>query len=222
MKRAGNLTAKQIQEILKIYPDVSAQEIANKYGKSVSHIYKIAYRYGIHKSEDFRNSSASGRIQKGQHLSPATELKKGNVPATKGKKLSEICKSKEALERTIARRWQKGHKPQTTKYDGAITIRRFFYKNNECTPYKAIRISEGNWEFLHRHLWQQAHGEIPRGYNIVFKDGNTLNCVLENLECISNAELATRNSIGHYPPELRPAVKLKNKILKKIKSYGKE
>ena len=218
MKRSDNLTSAQVQEILQLYPDIPTAEIAKRFGKNIWLIYKTAQRYGISKSEAFRNSHKSGRIQPGQRLSQATEFKKGCIPATKGKKLKDIVKSKAALKKSVATRWKKGHKPYNTKFDGAITVRRMRVVGNESIPYKMIRISENNWEFLHRHIWKKEHGNIPTGFNIVFKDGNTLNCTLENLECISNAELADRNRHTKYSPKLRTAIENINKLHKLIKN----
>lgn len=38
-------------------------------------------------------------------------------------------------------------------------------------------------EFLHRIIWIEAFGQIPENHKLYFKDGNTSNCKLENLEC---------------------------------------
>lgn len=38
---------------------------------------------------------------------------------------------------------------------------------------------------LHRQVWMDNYGEIPPGYHIHHKDGNTENNSIENLECIS-------------------------------------
>lgn len=45
----------------------------------------------------------------------------------------------------------------------------------------------------HRWLWEKAHGAIPKGYNVQFKDGDTLNCVLDNLYLISRAKQLRKN-----------------------------
>lgn len=45
----------------------------------------------------------------------------------------------------------------------------------------------------HRWLWEQAYGEIPKGHCVQFKDGNTLNCVLENLYIISRKKQVRKN-----------------------------
>lgn len=36
----------------------------------------------------------------------------------------------------------------------------------------------------HRYLWEQHNGSIPAGYKVYFKDGNQLNCRIDNLECL--------------------------------------
>lgn len=41
---------------------------------------------------------------------------------------------------------------------------------------------------------------------VVFKDGDTLNCELSNLELISKEENMSRNSITRYPTEVRSAI----------------
>ena len=215
MKRDKRLTPEQVQEILRLYPNEKSEIIAEKFKVEIATIYKTAQRYGVKKSEAFKNSPHSGRIQKGQRLSPETELKKGHTPATKGKKLSEFIKSEAALEAVKKHIWKKGNKPHNTGTDGEIRWR----KN---PGYWFVRISENNWEFYHRHLWEQANGVIQDGYNVVFKDGNRRNCVIENLECISNAELGERNRVTKYPLEIREAIIETNKLAKALKTHGYE
>ena len=52
-----------------------------------------------------------------------------------------------------------------------------------------IKISESEWKRKHIFIWEQANGEIPEGYNVIFLDGNKSNFELNNLA------LATRNEI---------------------------
>src|SRR3990167_3675784 len=40
---------------------------------------------------------------------------------------------------------------------------------------------------LHQEIWISIHGEIPQGYAIHHKDGNSLNNEISNLECISRS-----------------------------------
>lgn len=212
MKREKNLTPAQVQEILRRYPDEKAAVIAEDYHISVSTIYSTAKRYGVKKSEAFRQSPDSGRIQPGQCLSPSTQFKPGHQAANKGAKMEARIRKKEAVEAWKANWWRQGHKPYNTATDGEIRWRKnpgFYF----------IRIRENVWEFLHRHIWEGQNGPVPEGYNVIFIDGNRRNCKIENLRCISNAELAEMNRHTKYPEELRRAIELKNKLNKTIKAY---
>lgn len=67
-----------------------------------------------------------------------------------------------------------------------------------------------------RLIWMQANGEIPKGFNISHKDGNSLNCELKNLECISNVEKMQKNTIHNYPPEIKETIRAITKLKKLI------
>ena len=62
-----------------------------------------------------------------------------------------------------------------------------------------------NWKYKHILIWEQAHGPVPRGSVIAFRDGDTDNCTIGNLECVTRAEHAVRSKSGYYklPLELR-------------------
>lgn len=63
-----------------------------------------------------------------------------------------------------------------------------------------------------RKIWTEHFGPIPKGHNIVFRDGNPDNCLPGNLECISNAELALRNTIHNYPSEVKDLFYLRRSL----------
>lgn len=205
----ARLTSLQVIYILKRYPVEKAEVIANDYNVTVMTVYKTAQRYGVKKSSEFMNSSASGRIQKGDCLSPGTQFKKGDTSATKGKRMAAMIKNEAKMRKWLDGLWRKGNKPYNTAKDGEIRWRK-------GVGYYFIRISENNWEFYHRYLWEQTNGKVPEGYNVIFRDGIRRNCTIENLECISNAELALRNSIHRYPAELEKAIRLNSKLQKMI------
>ena len=60
----------------------------------------------------------------------------------------------------------------------------------------------------HRYIWEQAHGPIPKGMNIQFKDGDTTNCVLDNLYLISRAKQVRKNW-DDLPEERKAACRAK-------------
>jgi hypothetical protein len=53
-----------------------------------------------------------------------------------------------------------------------------------------------NWKHEHIAIWEKAYGKIPRGYAIIFADGNKLNVRLDNLLMVSRGELAVMNRCG--------------------------
>jgi hypothetical protein len=117
-------------------------------------------------------------------------IKKGDVPPNKGRKQSEWM-SADNIAKTAGTRFKKGNQPYNTKeQDGEITIR----KDKSEIPYKYIRVSLGKWQLLQRHVWEQYHGKIPPGHVVIFEDGDSMNCDICNLKCISKAKNMERNS----------------------------
>lgn len=110
-----------------------------------------------------------------------TAFETGHVPFNKGTK---------GYMKANATSFKRGSEPHNTKHDGAISIRQ---KQGE-KPYKYIRVGASKWMLLHRHIWEQANGPIPSDSLVTFVDGDTMNCELSNLNLITKAENAKRNS----------------------------
>lgn len=60
------------------------------------------------------------------------------------------------------------------------------------------------WEKKHLWLWKQAYGDIPKGCKIIFLNGNTLDCRLENLFMATDAANMMMTKYGWFSsnPEL--------------------
>lgn len=144
-------------------------------------------------------------------------FKKGAVPANKGKKLTEYI-SPEKIENIKRTQFKKGQKPKNTLYDNAVVKRR----DKTGITYLYIRLSLARWVPLQRFLWEQKHGPIPDGYNIVFKDRNSFNCNLDNLELVSNADLMLRNSAHRFGPEIFKIIQLRGALNRQINKRLKE
>lgn len=200
------LTPKQVQEIIALYPNELASVIAAQYNTSVNIIYATAKRYKVKKSAEFMASTNSGRIRKGQHLSPETQI----VP---GQKIYGP-RQRNQPKKPHPTAWRKGNAPQNTAADGEVRLR---------TVGWMIRISEKHWIFYKRWLWEQTYGEIPPGCNIVLKQGipfsRTHPPTIEQLECLTDLQLIDRNSgrdeltdeyviskLTHCKPHLKAAI----------------
>jgi hypothetical protein len=145
-------------------------------------------------------------------------FRKGQVPINKGKKQSEYM-SAEAIERTKSSRFTKGQLPPNTLPEGTEVIRR----NRNKGDYYMIKVP-GKTSLIYKHiwLWEQQNGKVPKGYNVVFINGNSLDCRIENLECISNEDLMKRNSLHNYPEEIKELVYIKGAITKQINKQKKK
>lgn len=139
--------------------------------------------------------------------------KKGDVPFNKGKKQTDYMTA-DAIKRTKKTRFKKGNKPHNTnpKGNGAIVTR----QDTSGRSYKYIRIKKGVWDLYHRIVWEKVNGKIPDNHLVVFKDDNTENTTIENLELITMTENMYRNSKHNYPKEIIPSLVLNKQLENKL------
>lgn len=109
------------------------------------------------------NSGLSGRFEPG-HV-PAN---KGTHPPTRG--------------RMAQTQFKAGHTPHNKLPIGSIIMK--------ADGYMWQKLGEGarDWRQKHILVWEEAHGPIPDGHIITFKDGDKTNYDLENLAMITMAE----------------------------------
>ena len=88
---------------------------------------------------------------------------------------------------------------------------RIMVKVSDHPTSRATKDHSLNWMDKGRFVWEQHHGKIPEGHNIVYLDGNPLNCDISNLECTSNSiQGKVAMSFTGCTPELkRCAIKMK-------------
>lgn len=208
--------------IIEMYPDNYSSVIAQKLGRTIRSIYTQAGHMKIKKSEQFLKMELANQGNRLKNAGAKYRFNKGSVPSNKGKKQTEYM-SAEAIERSKSNRFKKGDLPHNSigVKDGDIRIRQDNKTLNNPKPYKFIRLSLGKWYPLHQKIWEDQNGKVSKGMCLWFKDGDTLNCVIENLELITRAENMRRNSISQYPEELKMTIKLTNKIKRKIEQHEK-
>lgn len=187
------------------YPNVKISELSNHLGRSKQAINTKAHILKLKRSPEFIKEQLKGGIK--------CRFKKGNVPYNKGKKHAEYL-NEDSIKNIISSQFRKGNEPHNTRSNGEISLR----CDKSGKRYQYIRIEKKNWKLLHVHIWKQHNGKIPNGYCVVFKDKNSLNCQIENLECISRIELMSRNTIQRYPTELKKTLKLLKNVKSKLES----
>ncbi len=206
------LWTKQDDSLLKkLYPDSRSFDIAKRMQRSLHSIYGRANILKLKKSKSFLDSPLSGWLIKGNTVGSKTHFKSGHKPWNTGTK--GVMKANRGC-------FKRGNKPHNTKRDGIITIR----KDSSGRKYKWIRISESKWEMLHVYRWENKNGPTPKGYILIFDDGDTMNVTLKNIRTISRQNHAdeTRQKPGFIAKTMAHVKGAKGKYDKELqKEYLK-
>jgi HNH endonuclease len=206
-RKETNWTEQQVDLLHQYYPTSRADELKKIIGRNIKSIYTKANAIGLRKDPKYKSDMIAW-ADKNRSIFP-----KGHVPFNKGKKWDDYMSEagKQAMQATI---FKKGNLPHTNTFDGNITIR----LDNKGRLYKHIRLSKAVWQKYHQYIWEQENGKIPNGMLVVFKDKNSMNCSIENLELITRKENMARNSIQRYSPELIQTIKILANVKSKLKS----
>lgn len=192
------------------YPYMPAKYVAELTGLTDKQVYNRVSVMKLKKHPRFKYDQnrklalivgASGRF------------KTGSVPHNKGKKMSP-----ELYAKTKPTMFKPGDKPLNTKPLHTINVR----IDTRGTAYAYIKIQDSHWQLYHRYLYEQAHGPIPKGYIVAFKDGDTGNFALSNLHLITRIQNMAKNTVHQWPTAIQQVIKLKNKLIKTIKHNGKQ
>jgi hypothetical protein len=211
-----------------LYPHVKTDKIAVLLGRGVSTVYQQAAKMGLRKTEEFRTSAESGILRKGEwhEGSVATRFQKGQTPANKG-----LRRPGYAPGRMRETQFKKGCRTGVAAENWCPigTIRA------DSEGYLRVKVREGTkgeaygfgntriWPLLQRHVWEQEKGPIPPGHVICFVNGDRSNSAIENLECISRADLARRNAMWRrYPRDLALAIQMNGALKRKMRRLNRE
>lgn len=172
-------TSELLTKLRDMYPHFLNREIAAKLGRSVSSISRQGRKMKLRKS-----SETMTRIHK-QAGQCNGAFKSGHEPWNLGKKGIQTG--------GISTRFKPGQESHNAKSDGTVTLR-FDREKYGSRPWLAYRIAERKWIPYSRYVFAQYYGEVPPGMVIRHKNGNRLDCRIENLECITKYENRLRNS----------------------------
>lgn len=218
-------TPAQLAALRKLYPDLNAATVAREIGRTVGSVHQKARALGIVKSDAFKASFLSGRIQ-ASRIDPrmtATRFKKGMTPWNKGTK--GVMGQHPNCRKT---QFKPGNKSDRTQPIGAYRINktkgiaRLEQKLSETPGPNHMR-----WVPVTRIVWEQHHGPIPEGHIVIFSDAKLATTVLEEITvdkliCITRAENARRNHPAIRHPELAKLIQLKGAITRQVNRLARE
>lgn len=201
-------TEDEIRVIQEMYPDHFASEIAKVLGRSESMIYNQARKLGLKASKE--KIVRAAKLTAMHPNSIAARFKKGHVSHNKGKKMDA-----ETYAKISGTMFKEGHIPANHKPVGSERL--------NVDGYVEVKIAEPNkWRGKHRVIWEKAHGEVPEGYSVSFKNGNRQDFSLDNLVLVSRSDLMHQNSLHRYPDELKEVIRLKGVVKRQINKYNKK
>lgn len=210
MNKKYHFTDEILKELKELYPTTRAEDLAKKFNCGVSSIYYHARKLGVKKTDEFI-AEASREAVKTNHNFNKHQFKKGQTPFNKGVPQREWMKPP-SIEIGKATRFKKGHVPHNHKPIGHERITR--------DGYVEVKVRDNgykkNFALKHRLVWEEHNGKIPEGHNVQFRDGNKQNCDINNLYLISRADQMQDNTAIRYPAELRMAMRLSNRLKRKI------
>lgn len=189
-------TKRHIAYLRSHYANQSAEEIAPKVKHTVGSVYQKAKALGLEKAPDFLRIRGSLNAQ--HPNAKAHRFKKGSAPSNKGKRQEDFM-SPEAIERTKATRFKKGNVPHNSKPVG--------YERINDDGYILIKVGDRRKMVLkHRYIWELHNGFVPEGHIVAFRDGNRLNCNLENLFLMSWEDNARRRTAEETPEQKKQRI----------------
>lgn len=201
-----NWTPEEDAVLLSRYPNERAADVAEALGVRLVILYRRAKRLGLTKSDDFKNSPASGRLDglRGE----ATRFPSGHTPWTKGQKGIHLSPDTE---------FKKGQRPVNYMEVGSEKMH---------MGYVWLKIAEGGWPEAwrpkHHVIWERAHGTAPPSTHLLsFRDRDRNNFSLENLELISKSDWIRRHTRHNLPKEIADLMALQAALTRQINKRSK-
>lgn len=192
------------------FVDEPTKAIAADLGRSYQAVACQAALMGLKKSPEYLRKVGEESSKVAIAAGAKTQFKPGHRTWNTGKK------GWTAGGRSGETRFKPGSKPQTWVPIGTEVTDRDGYTKRKVADDAAPGMSRLNWKFVHVLVWEEANGPVPPGHIVVFKDRNKSNLALDNLECISRAENARRNTIHRYGPEVVSTIRLVASVRRRI------
>lgn len=223
-------TESELALLVELYPHTPTRDVAAQFQRGISGVYGRANALGLKKSQAFIDSDKSGRLKKGHthEGSVPHQFQRGQVPFNKGLRRPPGWSLGRMRETQFRKGFKTGKAAENWKPigtvladgEGYLRIKVRDAAHKETTGFGNTSV----WPLLNRHIWEKAHGPIPTKHIVKFKDGNRSNCVIENLELMTMADNARKNSMwNNYPPELARLIQLNGALKRRIKRMnGKE
>ena len=211
-------TPEALAEVCRRYPHERTADIARDLGRSIGSIHGQAHMLGLKKSPEYM------REIHGAHIADAGARYRFNAEQSP---------------------WNKGIPGSTGNHPNTKRTQfkpREPYESRNYRPIGSLRILDGylqrkitddpalypsrRWVAVHRLVWEEVNGPMPKGYVVVFKPGMASTdpdeITIDRVELITRAELMRRNTRHNLPPELNALISTKARLTRLINERDKD
>ncbi len=218
-------TPAEVALLRAMYPHCHTADVAAWLRRPVGPVYQAAAARGLRKTAAYMAADvALRRAHVGR--SPAfvaTRFQPGHAPWNKGRAFNPGGRS-------VLTRFKKGSTPANTQPLGALRVAVNGQRGSAVLERKTSARGRHNgerWTPVTRLVWEAAHGPVPPGHLVVWRNPAQATTVLEQitpdkLECITRAEHARRNHPRNKSPELARLVQLKGAITRQVNRIARE
>lgn len=177
----------------KLFNDEQLEFVLNNYknigNKELTEIINRKFNLNLTKNQvkGFKNNHKLDSGLDGRY-------KKGNIPMNKGKKWEEFM-SEKGMTNSKKTTFKKGNIPANADPIGTEKWKK--HNNRNDIGFLYVKVADGkrqnNWKQKHRLIWEEKYGPIPKGYKLIFKDGNREHIELSNLALVTNSQMLILN-----------------------------
>jgi hypothetical protein len=187
--------------------------------REIGSVHQKARALDLEKDPAFLTQVGQALMLDPNHGGRRYQFQPGRVPANKGLKRPGW-----APGRMAETQFKPGQRPKTWVPVGSYRVNSDGYldrKVNDLPGPNTVR-----WHPVHRLVWMEANGPVPKGHTVVFKPGRRTtvreDITLDAVECITRAQLMARNTIHQMPPELADVARLRGRLTRAINERAKE
>lgn len=207
-------TPEEDLRLRELYPDLRGDVVAGLLRRTLNAVHNRAQQLNLEKSAAFRASIDASRLRSDSSVGIPSRFKKGQVPANKG-----LRRPGWGPGRMKTTQFRKGQRSGTsavnwmpigaTRLVGGYVYRKVSDILN--VPYTV------NWKPDHHLIWTSAHGPLPAGCRLRFRNGDKLDVRLDNLELATARDMMARNTVHNLPPRLRQTIQLLGALTRQIR-----
>lgn len=193
-----------------LYPHFSASEIADVLQLSVNCVLNKADHLGLKKPTDWIAERARHRMADPSHPGRKHQFHAGQKSWNTGTK---------GLMKPNTGSFKKGQLPQTWQPIGSNRTTSDGYLTRKTAD---TRCTRRDYAPVHHLVWRMHGGTVPAGHALVFRDGDSRNFDINNLELLTRAQLMARNSVHRHGPEIAHLTQLLGAIKRQLNATTPE